>query len=90
MTDGGRGFALGSPLNGYGKLPGAWDGLDDDVALLDATGLQLVERALDEWLDDSDVPPGMDDANAQAAAVVLLRGWTFERRHGGRRWLRLR
>lgn len=66
-----------SPLDADWQLPGPRDRLDDDVALLYATCEQLRLGALKQRVDDLGVPPGVDDANAQAGAVVLLWGWAL-------------
>lgn len=70
----------GLPLNTDRELPRAGDGLDHDVALVDAACEQLRPGALQEGVDDLGVPAGVDDADAQAGAVVLLGGGTL---HGG-------
>ena len=62
-----------APLHGDGQLPRPRHRLDDDVGLGDTAGLELPHRPLQQRLDDAAVPPGVDDADAQAAAVVLLR-----------------
>lgn len=72
------GYTLDIRLDGNGQLPRARDRLDDNVALLDAAAQQLVLGALEQRLDDGRVPAGVDDADAQGAAVVLLRGRAFE------------
>lgn len=64
-------FAL-LPLDGHGELPGAGDRLDDNVGLGDAARKQRLLGALQERVDDGSVPAGVDDANAEAGAVVLL------------------
>lgn len=72
------GDTLDIRLDGNGQLPRAGDRLDDNVALLDAAAQQLVLCSLEQRLDDGRVPAGVDDADAQGAAVVLLRGRAFE------------
>lgn len=67
----------GLPLDANWQLPGPRDRLDDDVALLDAAGKQLRLGALQEGVDDLGVPAGVDDADAQAGAVVLFWGWAL-------------
>jgi hypothetical protein len=73
------------PLDSNGKLPRAGAGLDDNVGLLDTSLEELGLCAGDERLDDGDVPARVDDADAQAGAVVVLRSGAFDGRHGG--WL---
>lgn len=80
-----RGGGYG-PLDGNWQLPGAGDGLHDDVGLLHAAGEQLGLGPLQQRLDDGLVPPGVHDANAQGAAVMLLGCGGFDR-HGGTREL---
>lgn len=77
----GAGPLCGLPLNSEGELPGSRDGLDDDVGLLDAAAEELLHGTLDEGLDDGRVPAGVDDADAQGAAVVLLRGRSLDAGH---------
>lgn len=67
------------PLDRERQLPRPRNGLGHNVGFLDAAGKELVLGALDEWLDDRGVPAGVDDADAQGAAVVLLRGRALER-----------
>ncbi len=67
------------PLRGNGKLPGPGTRLHDNVGLLDAALEKLGLGAGDERLDDGGVPAGVDDADAQAGAVVLLGGRALER-----------
>lgn len=69
------------PLGGNGKLPGARAGLHDNVGLLDAALEELGLCAGDEGVDDGGVPAGVDDADAEAGAVVLLGGRALEGRH---------
>lgn len=85
-VDGGAGHHLrrpgrardgGLPLDADWKLPGPWNRLDHDVALLDAAREQLRLGALQEGVDDLGVPAGVDDADAQAGAVVLFWGWAL-------------
>lgn len=73
------------PLDSNGKLPCTWARLDDNVGLLDTGFQELGLCAGNEGLDDGDVPARVDDANAQAGAVVVLRSGALDRRHGG--WL---
>lgn len=70
-------------MNGNGKLPGTGARLNDNVGLLDAALEKLGLGAGDERLDDGRVPAGVDDADAQAGAVVLLGSRTLERRRHG-------
>lgn len=71
------------PLDGNGKLPCAGARLDDNVGLLDTGFQELGLCAGDEGLDDGDVPARVDDADAQAGAVVVLRSGALDGRHGG-------
>lgn len=73
-----KGFG-GLPLDSDGQLPGARAGLDNNVRLLDTSGQQLGLGSGHERLDDGRVPTGVDDANAQAGALVLLGSRTLER-----------
>lgn len=73
------------PLNSYGKLPGAGARLDDNVGFLDAGLEQLGLCAGDEGLDDGHVPARVDDADAQAGAVVVLRSGALDGRHDAER-----
>lgn len=70
----GRGSA---PLDGNWELPRARDRLHHDVGLVDAALEQLRLGARQQGLDDGVVPPRVDDADAQRAAVVDLRGGAF-------------
>ena len=78
-----RGGEEGLPLDGDGKLPGTRAGLDDNVGVLDAGLDELGLGTGHEGLNDGLVPAGVDNGDAQAGAVVLLRGGTLER-HGWR------
>lgn len=73
-----RSWGFGLPSDGNGKLPRPGHRLHDDVRLLDAAGEQLILGALDQRLDDGAVPARVHDADAQAAAVVLLRRGALE------------
>lgn len=65
------------PLDANGEFPRARHRLDNNVALLYAAGQQLRLGALEERVNDLGVPSRMDDADAQAGAVMLLRSWTL-------------
>jgi hypothetical protein len=71
------------PLDGNGKLPCARARLDDNVGLLYTRFQKLGLCAGDEGLDDGGVPAGVDDADAQVGAIVVLRSRTLERGHDG-------
>lgn len=71
------------PLHSEGELPGSRDRLNDDVGLLDTAAEQLLLGALNEGLDDGRVPAGVDNTNAQGAAVVLLGGRSLDAGHFG-------
>lgn len=71
------------PLDSNGKLPRAGARLDDNVGLLDSGFQELGLCAGDEGLDDGNVPARVDDADAQAGAVVVLRSGALDGRHGG-------
>lgn len=66
-------------MDGDGQLPRSGNGLHDDVGLLNAKTQQLVLGALDQRIDYGGVPARVHDADAQAAAVVLLRRRSLER-----------
>ena len=70
------------PLDSHGKLPGAGARLNNNVALLDARGQELLLRARDEGTDNGRVPAGVDNGDTEAGAFVLLRGRAFERHTG--------
>lgn len=53
--------------------------MDHDVGLLDTTGKQLALCAGNKGLDYGRVPASVDDADAQAGAVVLLGCRALER-----------
>jgi hypothetical protein len=76
----GLGYGIDSRLDGNGQLPRAGHRLHDNVGLLDATGQQLVLGALQQRLNDGAVPARVHNADAQAGAVMLLRGRAFEGR----------
>lgn len=52
------------PLDSNWKLPRPRDGLDHDVALMDAACQQLRLGALQEGVDDLGIPAGVDNADA--------------------------
>ena len=66
-----------APLDGNWQLPRARDRLDDDIRLLHTALAQLGLRAGEQGVDDAVIPTRVDDANAQVAAVVELRGGAF-------------
>lgn len=74
------------PLDSNGKLPCAGARLDDNVGLLHTSFQELGLCASDEGLDDGNVPARVDDADAQAGAVVVLRSGALDGRHGGFGW----
>lgn len=74
-----RSLNCNSRFDGNGQLPRARDRLNHDVLLLDTACQQLVLAALEQGLDDGGIPAGVDDTDAQGAAVVLLRGRSLER-----------
>lgn len=76
-AEGGRGCGLdlrgGVEFGaGDGEFPGPGDGLHHDIGLFDARGEEFCFCAGDERFDYCRVPAGMDDANTQGAAIVLL------------------
>ena len=62
-----------APLHGDGQFPRPRHGLDDDIGLGDAAGSELLDGAGQQRLDDAGIPPRVHDADAQPAAVMLLR-----------------
>lgn len=61
--------------DGVGEFVGAGHGLDYDVFLFYSGGVEGFEGAVEEGGDDLVVPAGVDDSDAQGAAVVVgLRG----------------
>lgn len=62
-----------APLDSNWKLPRARDRLDHNVGLLDTALEQLGLGSGQKRLNDGVVPAGVDDADAQATAVVVLR-----------------
>lgn len=62
------------PLHCVGELIGAWDGLHDNVLVLDTGGFEGFAGAREEGLDDFRVPPAVDDANAEVRACAGKRG----------------
>lgn len=74
------------PLDSNGELPCAGARLDDNVGLLDTGFQELGLCAGDEGLDDGNVPARVDDADAQAGAVVVLRSGALDGRHGWLGW----
>ncbi len=66
-----------APLDGNWQLPRARDRLDDNIRLLHTALAKLGLRAGEQGVDDAVIPTRVDDANAQVAAVVELRGGTF-------------
>lgn len=72
------------PLDSNRQLPAPGDRGHYDVVLLHAGLKELGLGALEERLDDGVVPAGVDDADAQGAAIVHLGCWAFGfGEHGG-------
>lgn len=70
-----------SPLHGNRQLPRSRARLHHNVGLLDAALEKLGLCAGHEGVDDGGVPARVDDGDAEAGAVVLLRGRALEGRH---------
>lgn len=67
------------PLSGEGKFPRSRAGLHSNVGFLYAAGEKLLSGAGHEGRNHGFVPAGMNDADAEAGAIMLLGGWTFQR-----------
>lgn len=70
-----------APLDSNWKLPRARNRLNHNVGLLDAALEQLGLGSREERLNNGVVPAGVDDADAQATAVVVLRGGSLGMYH---------
>ena len=71
-------------LNSIRQLVAPRHILHNDILVLDARFPQLLPCALEQRVNNLGVPSCVDDADAQAGAIVMLRSWTLERRHDGR------
>ena len=70
-----------SPLDCDRELPRARDRLNHNIAVLYAASPELVEGAFEKRFDNGGVPAGVDDTDAQAAAIVFLSRGTFDGSH---------
>lgn len=58
-------------LTSKGELVAAGNRLDDNVLLLDTLGLELLDGAVDERLDDGVVPASVNNTDTERRAIVL-------------------